>query len=581
MIQSAFTDAEQTVQLINEGDGCLNLVLSEPAFSEGEGGVNLSTQVYLHAGTPVGNNCFMPFEWQGSIEVVQRPHLNPLTWELTFETLKTTIYTSDKKQLTSTNIIWKQILPVINDYMQDFSINLAPPVADLKDFLLPLFDSDVQQEAEKMLGTLRPGEIAVSESGMVANVLVDVEHVAEMGPLEPPETLSVEEMEKIIELWETWDSLLVYLVTTLSVQPLSAEEQQILIDLLLDTRHTFVEKINESNVERDFVREQFVVAWKQLSGIFRNHLLHNPEASRVGYLSFFTAADALIVLDELGPTFGIEVSRNGLIRLARIMSEDTSFLNYLPDINYELQELFKMSPTPAGNDLFPEEEIEQSKDAEQDSGSGPMSSLRNFFFATAYAGSIPSFAEIRKWQAPKKDLQKYLNRVRNLLNSASVSLLARSDIPYNLQKIYATLIPAIAWQESCFRQFVVKDKKLTYLLSYNKSSVGIMQVNERVWRGLYDRQRLRWDIRYNAFVGCEIADRYIKKYILRKSGPAILKDQDTLAHLVYAMYNGGPGQYAKYLERKKKGEHYKSDRLFSEKYNWVKSEEWEKIDNCL
>jgi hypothetical protein len=128
---------------------------------------------------------------------------------------------------------------------------------------------------------------------------------------------------------------------------------------------------------------------------------------------------------------------------------------------------------------------------------------------------------------------------------------------------------------------VVKDSKLTYLLSYNNSSVGLMQVNERVWRGIYDTQRLRWDIQYNATAGCEIVDLYLQKYALRKYGSDILNKTDTLARLVYAMYNGGPSQYDKFLKRSQTNELYESDRLFAQKYEWVKNGQWQQVEKCF
>jgi hypothetical protein len=143
------------------------------------------------------------------------------------------------------------------------------------------------------------------------------------------------------------------------------------------------------------------------------------------------------------------------------------------------------------------------------------------------------------------------------------------------------MIPAMAWQESCFRQYVVRDNKLTYLLSYNNSSVGLMQVNTRVWRGVYNLERLRWDIRYNAAAGCEIATLYLKDYALRERKGEMKPDNETIVQLVYAMYNGGPAQYKKYLERKRTGKLYSSDKLFQEKYEWVSAADWSKINKCL
>ena len=130
----------------------------------------------------------------------------------------------------------------------------------------------------------------------------------------------------------------------------------------------------------------------------------------------------------------------------------------------------------------------------------------------------------------------------------------------------------------------MKKRKVTYLLSYNRTSVGLMQVNERVWRGMYDRQHLRWDIKYNAAAGCEILEIYIRKYTLdriKKMKVEISLDDDTFARIVYAMYNGGPGQFKKILKRNKDGTFYTSDKLYFDKYSWVKDNQWENIRKCL
>jgi hypothetical protein len=579
--QSSYTGPDTTAELINEGDGCIALILSEPNFTGADNAVYFSSDVYLHAGTPIGGSCLMPYKWEGSIEVAQIPHLNSETWELTFETVDTKIYSSDKKPIKSLNIIWDRLLPVINSYTQGFSIKLTPPVQDLKNFILPLFTPEAQVEAEMLLRSIRPGAVTVDDSGLVATVIADAVEVDTPENTEPFETLTEAELESFLTLWETWDSLLVYIVSLLSEQQLTESEKRILIDLLLDTRHEFVAHINERSAGRDFVRDQFIEAWRQLSQIFRKYFLHNPKDSGLGYLSFITAADALMILDELGPTFGIEMSRNGLIRLARILGGETLELIYSPKINKTLQLLFESDPVQKPDRSSRETPLQENEPTDDASLKGLIHHIEGFLFTSAFADTLPSFSEIKTWQVPENDRAEYMDRVRDLLKFAYTSLVIRKDLPANIQGLYKALVPAIAWQESCFRQFVVADKKLTYLLSYNKSSVGIMQINERVWRGIYDKQRLRWDIEYNAVAGCEIIDLYLQKYALAKSGPDILSDEQTLAQLVYAMYNGGPKQYGKFLDRKAQQALYKSDSLFKEKYGWVKAGSWNNIEKCL
>ena len=159
--------------------------------------------------------------------------------------------------------------------------------------------------------------------------------------------------------------------------------------------------------------------------------------------------------------------------------------------------------------------------------------------------------EIQRWRIPETGLESYVEKVVRLLKAQAQTTVKQKNVPTSIHSTFRLMIPAMAWQESCFRQFVVRNNQLTYLLSYNNSSVGVMQVNTRVWRGLYDTERLRWDIRYNAAAGCEIAALYLKDYALREQKGREKPDNETVARLVYAMYNGGPGQYKKYLERKR------------------------------
>jgi hypothetical protein len=105
-----------------------------------------------------------------------------------------------------------------------------------------------------------------------------------------------------------------------------------------------------------------------------------------------------------------------------------------------------------------------------------------------------------------------------------------------------------------------------------------MQVNERVWRGIYDRNRLRWDIRYNARAGCEIADLYLRRHALPHKAAAKIGQ---VPGMVYAMYSGGPGQLDNYLARHKGGKLLPSDQGFAEKWTWVDKRDWQQLAKCL
>ncbi len=578
LISASYNDPGQTAVLVNEGNGCIELRLSDPRFSGDTDLVHLRTSLFLHIGTPLGETCLMPYQWQGSVQVSQIPRIDERTWELSFETVNTRIFNSDNRQIERLDIVFDRLMPLLNSYLQDFFIDLGAPVDDLRTFILPMFAPEAQKEAEELLRSIRPGLLSATEENVTVTVHADAHAIDKPQESSPPATLSAEEMESFLDLWETWDSLLVYLITILVDQPLNQVEKQQLMDLLLETRYEFVDTINDPTIQKDFVRDQFVEGWQLMSDIFRRHLLHNPSESRLGYLSFITAADALTILDELGPAFGIEISREGLIRLAKIAGGESVELHYAPGIDRVLQQLFDIDPEPGR----PDSTRPQAPDVQPDTSSNSMfRAIETFLLPAAAAASTPSFAEIKKWQAPSLPSDSYIGRIRQVLDTAVTSLVIRKERSELINRLYRQMIPAIAWQESCFRQFIVKDQKLTYLISYNNSSVGLMQVNERVWRGIYDTQRLRWDILYNAGVGSEIADLYLQKYAVPRYGEAILSKPQLLAQLVYAMYNGGPGQYEKFLKRRSAGNLYDSDRLFAQKYDWVQDQAWEHTSQCF
>ena len=140
---------------------------------------------------------------------------------------------------------------------------------------------------------------------------------------------------------------------------------------------------------------------------------------------------------------------------------------------------------------------------------------------------------------------------------------------------------ATAWQESCWRQFIARDGKVRYLISYNKSSVGLMQINERVWRGIYRLESLRWNISYNVRAGNEILHLYLRTFALKEITPASPADLDTIARITYAMYNAGPSQLKQYIKRRNSKTLSKIDALFWEKYKAVKEAKFDELVLCV
>jgi hypothetical protein len=106
----------------------------------------------------------------------------------------------------------------------------------------------------------------------------------------------------------------------------------------------------------------------------------------------------------------------------------------------------------------------------------------------------------------------------------------------------------------------------------------MMQVNRRVWRGLYDLQGLSGDIEYNGYAGAEILMTYLTRYALRKNEHK--QPGGNLARATYSAYNGGPGHLTRYRREKQIPQLRKVDDAFWQKFQAVSSGQELAVKSC-
>jgi hypothetical protein len=579
LLRNGFSGEEKSAAIVGFPEDCTYIRVAEPQFSAAGKLLRLEMRLDIRVGTQLGENCFSPVEWNGYLELLQQPIFDGRTFALSFRTVDSNLLTLSRRPATVAGFLWNFAKPRVYSHLDKIQFDLAPPVTELRSFVAPLFHEGTERATQAMLDSMRGGDVHVEERAVVVELLAEVEEIFELEDDQSGAEMTTEDRQHMIQLWETWDAFLVRLLVTMATQPLLPDDRQTLIEVLLDTRYVFIAALEQQDFEKDFVRLQFVRAWQQLAPVFRRQLYAQPSENSLGYLAFFTAADALAVFDRMGPTLGIEISQQGLLRLAAMLNGKSTVLPYAPQVDKQLRELLQLPP--AEEEVKPSENYDDIEIPEEEMEDEPLSLMLDFFIRSVHAAELPKFDEILRWKVPKTHVDEYLTRVRKVLSESSAILLSRGEVPKQFHGMFKKLIPAMAWQESCFRQFVVRDKKLTYLLSYNQSSVGLMQINERVWRGVYDLNRLRWDIHYNALAGCEIADLYLRKYALKHPDWGKNADMDLLSRSIYSMYNGGPGEYKKFLDRERSGKHYRSDLLFYEKLKWVGDEKWEHASKCF
>ena len=360
LVQQIYPKAGDRALVVDQDEGCTRIELWDPKLDLAEGVLKLDTRIKVRAGVVILGSCLQPVEWEGRLEVRQNIWVGA-DWRLKVATQSSRILDPEGEPTLVSRIIWNLIQNNVHTYLDQFSIDLAPPLDDLRIQLPLLFEPSKQQEVEAWLDTLKVARVTVEPLAIkvLASMQVEAPDTALTLP-SPPGPPTPEQVEAFTAYWQLWDAYLVREMQSLGGKPLSPAERSELLSNLLQMRYGFIEALGQEQTGRDLVREQFVRTWRGLAPIFRRHLVGQDSPSLFNYLAFFTASDALLVFNQLGPSLGLDISREGLIRLAHLLTQGPSApsLDYSFEMDPGLRELLGLGPPlPQNGPAWPVEDI--------------------------------------------------------------------------------------------------------------------------------------------------------------------------------------------------------------------------------
>jgi hypothetical protein len=184
--------------------------------------------------------------------------------------------------------------------------------------------------------------------------------------------------------------------------------------------------------------------------------------------------------------------------------------------------------------------------------------------------------KLRRAVVNESNVDDYTRDLSALLDATAASEIADEQPDPALQPIYRVLVKAAAWQESCWRQFVLAHGRIRFLES-STHDIGLMQVNRYVWRGFYNIRHLEWDIAYNAGAGGQILARLMIRAARRAEHA---DDPDVFARSSYAAYNGGPDEFNRWRRADEPEDQRLIDEAFWEKYRALKQGQSLNILKC-
>lgn len=449
------------------------------------------------------------------------------------------------------------------------------------------------------------------------------------GATPTPAPLTPAEIATFEKTLDEWDAFLVFAIKQLGETRTDPILRDQLFRLLLDSRYRLIAALaNPASGGPDPVRILFLHEWRRLGKIIRAAAYRGTLGNRsLEFLSFISAGDALFALDEAAPALGMRISAADLRRLARIMAPgvETDPLAFSYSEDPELRRMFGFTgeplregpaPSPAASPISgpvstptpaatsspapsPTPSVAPSPTAGTTPSASPAATrtiqitpapatapsswldipLHLLSPATACAAEVQPRAtdeaasrslrvlgnSLRRSVVSDQNAQVYHQQMRELLDLSARRTLGTEQVQARYRTTYRRLVKSVAWQESCWRQFVLKNGRVTWLES-STGDIGLMQVNRRVWRGFYDVGLLEWDAVYNAGAGSEILAHLMLDIATTRR--AMAGDPGALARSTYAAYNGGPSRYMRWRGRESRIERL-IDLSFWEKYRAI------------
>ncbi len=606
LMRQVFSGPDKRAVFWGEPGSCNYFYLEDPKVEAQVSRLRIVAHGEARLGAELGDGCLSPVVWSGHVEIFERPGVEG--YELHFDVVDSNILDERGQKEVLVGQLWDRIKESIQPRFASVVVDLAEPFSDLREFVASVASPDRAAEARRTLDSMRLLSATVLPKGVVVEAGLEVAEAAPPTPPGPEPPLGETEMQAFTERANQWDAFVTFVVRTLGAKTLRRETRNALLETLLDARYQIVQTLEHPVRQPDSVRQLFVKSWERLRPVAGEVASQLPGAEAMHVLTFVAAGDALGALDQIGPSFGIEVSADGLRRMARMIEPDEAEdpLDFATGVDPALRREFGFpaipeepapppeEPTPTAPPepsppLTPEPSpsvtLEPTAVPDMPAPTPGATSWwsdwwqpRAAFAATA---EIDRSKDWKGWVVGEGDLNAYLRRVGELLRLTAARTIERQQLSGVGAEVYRKLLPAAAWQESCWRQFEKKGGKVTYIRSH-RGAVGMLQVSERVWRGFYDRDKLRWAVAYNVQAGSEVMYRYYE--LASGVVPAITRDsRPTAARAIYAAYNGGPSQLRAYLDAKRRGRGLSRviDKLFGAKFDAAGDGIEGKVAGCL
>jgi hypothetical protein len=317
LISQLYTGKNNAAELWNDRHGCSYLRLSNPDVNGKNGQIRLLNQVQAQFGTSLGGQCLTVLQWEGVLETLQQPTLDAEHSILSFPLASTTAYDHSGRQLTI-----DKLQDLIKRYAEPklagIKIDLNESRNHIEQTLAHFLPKSNAAEVDAVLKSIRFGGVEAKNDGI--GMKLNLNAPAKRAAVEPAPAFSEAEQAQWASAWRDWEAFLNSAIEQAAKDTQSPELRKTLMEILGDSREAFQAGLKEHDADSaDPVRVFFTDTWVRLTPTLKSIAKELPNIQGLRYVTFIAATDVIYELEKLGAPFGLDISSDGLRRLARIL----------------------------------------------------------------------------------------------------------------------------------------------------------------------------------------------------------------------------------------------------------------------
>lgn len=321
LLTELYTGPDNTAKVWDDGHGCGYLTLSDPQLNGQKGLVRIVNKMQTRLGARLGGQCIALLNWEGFLETFQQPTLDAKKSIVTLPVVNMSAYDPSGQPL-GNGKLWETVRRFVEPKLSGVKLDLQEAKERIRKTLPSVVPEENSAQIRKAVDSLTFNKISAGEKGIDIAFGLDMPVLKNVGakPQQPSAPLNAAEMQQWQDNWKHWEAFLTDAINQATEDTQSQPLREDLQSILLDARTAFQEGLSsQAQGNEDPVRSFFTRSWPRLAPVLKEISKELPGAKSLRYVTFIAATDVLYELDNRGALLGLDVSSDGLRKLARLM----------------------------------------------------------------------------------------------------------------------------------------------------------------------------------------------------------------------------------------------------------------------